>query len=154
MRLTQSSLTASGRLSFGLAIVCLVCAVGCGDGKMKRYPITGTVNVDGKPAAGVQLLFAPVDGTPEFQRVRPMGLTGEDGKFTLNTFGDGDGVPAGQYKVLITWPSKSKGVSRDGVPEMGADQFKGRYNNLEKSEFTITVDSSTSELPPFELKSR
>jgi hypothetical protein len=154
MRLTHNSLAASTRWSIALVSVSLACALGCGDGKVKRNPVNGSVNVDGKPAGGVMLLFVPVDGTPEFQRLRPMGITGPDGKFSLNTFGNGDGVPAGQFKVLITWPGKSNGPSRDGPGQMGPDQFKGRYNNLEKTEFNVDVKPGGIDLPPYELKSR
>jgi hypothetical protein len=84
-----------------------------------------------------------------------MGLTQTDGTFFVNTFGGGDGAPAGQYKVLMSWaaPPTRGGGDRDGGPPPGADRFQGRYNNLEKTPFTVDVKSGTNELPPFELKS-
>src|SRR4051794_15697519 len=131
----------------------LITATGCGDGKGVN-PVNGSVTVDGKPAGDVMLKFAPVGGSPEFQKVLPMGITKEDGTFSLNTRGNNDGAPAGQYKVLITWPAQSRGPSRDGTIQMGPDRFQGRYNNLEKSPFTVEIKSGTNNIPPFELKSK
>jgi hypothetical protein len=136
-------------------LIGILLLAGCGgDGHIGRYPVTGSVTVDSRPAAAAVLLFCPVGGSPEFQKVRPMGITKDDGTFVLTTFGGSDGAPAGQYKVLITWPAQSKGPSRDGRVEAGPDRLQGRYNNLEKSPFTVEVKSGATNLPPFELKSK
>lgn len=136
-----------------LWLVVLLSAAGCGDGKVGRNVVHGKVNVDGKPAAAMLVIFCPVGGSPEFQKVRPMGVSKEDGTFELNTFGGSDGAPAGQYKVLMTWPAQTKGPSRDGTVQMGADRLQGRYNDLEKSPFTVEVKSGTNDVPPFDVKS-
>jgi hypothetical protein len=143
-----SARVAALSLSFGF-----VALTGCGSGNGTN-PVTGSVTIDGKPAGAVSLLFCPVGGSPDFQKVRPMGITKEDGTFALNTRGNNDGAPAGQYKVLITWPAQTKGPSRDGTIQMGPDRFQGRYNNLEKSPFTVEIKSGTNNIPPFELKSK
>jgi hypothetical protein len=138
-----------------LGMVGCLAIAGCGDGKIARNKIHGLVKVDGQPAAGVLVIFCPQgDGPPEFQKARPMGLTQNDGTFFVNTFGGGDGAPAGQYKVLMSWAAPAKGgQTRDGAPTGGGDRLQGRYNNLEKTPFTVDVKSGTNELPPFELKS-
>lgn len=127
---------------------------GCGDGKIGRYAVNGSVNVDGKPAAGVMVIFCPVSGSEELKKMRPFGITEADGKFQLTSVQKADGAPAGQYKVLMQWPAQSREPSRDGGVQMGPDRLQGRYMNLEKSQFTVEVKSGTNDLPPFELKSR
>jgi hypothetical protein len=154
MRRRIVAICASQRAILCLTIASLMAFSGCSDGKIGRNKVNGVVNVDGKPAPGMMVIFCPIGGTPEFQKARPMGLTKEDGTFEVNTFGGADGAPAGQYKVLMNWPAKSKGPSRDGMGQMGFDRLQGRYNNLEKSPFTVEVKSGTNDLQPFELKSR
>ncbi len=135
-----------------LLVLALLGLVGCGDGKISRYPINGSVNVDGKPAAGVMVIFCPVGGSPELQKMRPFGITDADGKFQLTLIEKADGAPAGQYKVLMQWTLKSDVPAQGGGVQMGPDRLQGRYMNLEKSQFTVDVKAGTNDLPPFELK--
>jgi hypothetical protein len=156
MRLKNLSFRTFCRQLLPFGLVGSFVIAGCGDGKIARNQVRGVVKVDGQPAAGVMIILCPQgDGPPEFQKARPMGLSQKDGTFFVNTFGGGDGAPAGQYKVLMSWaaPPAKGGADRDGGPAPGADRFQGRYNNLEKTPFTVDVKSGTNELPPFELKS-
>jgi hypothetical protein len=140
-----------GPLFFLVSLACLTVS-GCGDdGKVERFPVRGSVNVDGRPAEGVLMFFCPVNPTPEIERLRPVGFTSPDGKFELTTFDRADGAPAGEYKVLFQWPGKSTDT-RDGGGA-GPDRFRGRYNNLDTAQITAKVDGPT-DLPPFELKSK
>ena len=139
------------KIYLGLAGVLAV--TGCGDGKIGRAPVHGSVTVDGKPAAGVVLFFCPVGGSPEVQKVRPMGITGEDGKFELTTVDKADGAPPSQYKVIMMWPAAGA-AGQDGSIQMGPDRLQNRYMNLEKSQFSVEVKSGNNDVPPFELKSK
>lgn len=142
----------SGRLYCVLAAASFLLLGGCGDGKVKRYPVHGSVNIDGRPAEGVMVIFCPINGSEEVQKLRPAGLTGPDGKFELISITRADGAPVGDYKVLMQWPEK-KGVGREGRPELGEDRLQGRYMNLDKTEFKVSVKDGPTDLPPFELKS-
>jgi hypothetical protein len=125
-----------------LVLIGLTLLSGCGgDGKIARYPVAGTVLVDGKPAEGVVIVFCPVSGTDEFMKERPFGTTDAEGKFTLMTFDPDDGAPAGDYKVLAQ------------LPKGDADLLKGRYFKLNDAKLTATVETGTNELPPFTLTS-
>jgi hypothetical protein len=145
----------------GLSCVCLaglLAIAGCSEAKIKRYPVNCSVTVDGKPAAGVMVVFCPVDGAPQLMRERPIGITDSEGKFQLTTLGSNDGVPAGQYKVLVRWPSGTPKQSDpySDVPPMGKgpDQLKGKYFNLDRTPLTATIESDTKELPTFALQSK
>ncbi|MFO0790243.1 MAG: hypothetical protein U0805_12390 [Pirellulales bacterium] len=137
----------------GTLLLLAAAIAGC-SGKPDRGKIAGIVKVDGQPASGVQLIFYPVGGTPEFQRVRPMGLSQSDGTFIVNTTGGGDGAPPGQYKVLLSWAAPARGPARDGAPTPGGDRLQGRYNNPETTPFNVEIKSGSNDLPPFELKSK
>ena len=142
-------------MKFALFLLCLVACAGCGDGKLARYPVHGIVNIDGKPAEGVMVIFCPVGGSDEVQKVRPTGVTGKDGKFELTTLTNNDGAPAGDYKIIAQWLGKM-GTDKFGRPavEGETDKLKGKYMNLEKSELKATVKNAATELAAFELKSK
>jgi len=140
-----------------LSVLLAACAVsGCGDDRLGTYAVTGTVLVDKKPADGAMVIFCPVSGSDELMKQRPFGFAGPDGKFELTTFDKGDGLPAGQYKILIQWPAAVGGDQRDasGGRPMGPDRLRGRYMNLERTPFSATIESGSNELPPFELLSK
>lgn len=93
----------TGRFTFLLSSVLMLAAVGCGDGRPRCYPVSGTVQVDGA------LLTGDFDGTirlvpvTETGRGRPAtGFIGADGTFSLTTYEDGDGCPKGTYKVELS----------------------------------------------------
>jgi hypothetical protein len=146
------------RLLFWSAIPLLV--VGCGSGKIGTYPVTGTVNLDGKPAEGAIVIFCPTEGSEQFKRERPFGKTGPDGKFELTTFVANDGAPAGDYKVMIRWPTAEKALSASEDPNRptsgsgGGDRLDGKYFNPQQSGLTAKVARGQTELPPFELKTK
>jgi hypothetical protein len=143
------------RASVFLVAVGLCKSVGCRDGKIARYPVHGSVMVNNKPADGAMVIFCPLSGSEEVKKQRPFGITGPDGKFELTTLNKADGSPAGDYKILIQWPSNLNGDSRDtGARSLGPDRLKGRYMNLEKSQLTATIKEAPTDLPPFELKSQ
>lgn len=141
----------SHRVPWSAAIVVLA-ALGCGDGRVDVYPVTGKVTVQGKPAAGASVVFFAKDaklrgpGTPT-----PQGKTDEAGVFNLDSFETGDGAPAGEYQVAISWMET---VAPSEDPEMPneRDQLQGRYANPEQSGLTASVTEGDNEIPPFELK--
>lgn len=103
---------------FGIGVV-LVCALlvlgvsGCGGGRSSDQPalvpVSGTVTLDGSPAAGVGVMFFPTGQT----RGNPCyGNTDESGRYELLAGGpDQKGAPVGEYKVTC-----SKYVMPDGTP--------------------------------------
>jgi len=126
---------------------------GCGDGKLPLYTVTGTILVDGQPADGAMIILCPLEtASPELQRERPFGTTGPDGKFELTTFLQNDGVPVGEYKVLVQWVPP--GAPYDERAGGGTDRLRGRYMNLQNTPLTASITKETQELPPFELKTR
>jgi hypothetical protein len=89
-----------------------IVASGCG-GNAKTSPVTGRVTYKDKPVAKASVSFTPVEGaTPAAS-----GVTDEDGRFTLSTFGIDDGALPGNYQVAII----ARGPDRPPRPgEMGS----------------------------------
>jgi hypothetical protein len=137
---------ASSLLSAGLA--------GCGDGKIARYPVKGTIRVDGQPAAGALVIFCPSDGPPEMMNERPYGRTDAQGVYELRTFEPGDGAPAGAYKVMVRWLGGGEQDRGNDRSAGGGDRLRGRYTNPDQSGLTYTVIEGENEVPPFELKTK
>jgi hypothetical protein len=105
------------------------------------HPVTGKMQVAGKPAAGAFVLLVPKnepEGSPD---PRPRATVQPDGSFTLSTYGENDGAPVGEYTVAVSWED----------PESKSDRFNGRYNAA-NSRMSASVKEGTNDLPPIELK--
>lgn len=150
-------------------LVSLPAVLGCDDGRVARYPVSGTVLVDGQPAAGAIVIFCPVETSPEAERLRPAGRTDATGKFKLTTIDPNDGAPAGKYKVMVQWPEGAEAAAGAGGPSglpaaavdrggrggpRPADRLQGKYYSLERTPLTATVEEQSNELPPFELTAK
>ena len=159
MRLRITSSGAGRRTKLGLAFVGMVTLAGCGDGKVARYPVHGSVNIDGRPAEGAFVIFCPVDDAgPQSKSLRPSGTTDATGAFQLITITPNDGAPAGNYKVIVKWPTPPPPAGPDDRngrgPKPGPDRLKGKYYDIDRSPLTATIEKKSNDLPPFELKTK
>jgi hypothetical protein len=110
--------------------------------------VQGKVLVGDTPAGGAFVLFVPVNEPAQNPEPRPRATAEDDGSFTLSTYSDKDGAPAGDYIVLVTWPGK---VLPDGREEP-EDKLFGRYNNAARPALKATVVAGKNDLPTFQLK--
>ena len=80
-------------LIVGIAVA--VCSTGCGP-RVVRHPVAGVVTLDGRPIKGASLTFMPrAKGRPG------IGETGPDGRFRMKDAGMHDGLPPGDYDILV-----------------------------------------------------
>lgn len=121
-----------------LLIVCLQisCSGKRGDRK-ETFPVTGQITVDGAvPTDPVQITChnqAEVDkANPTFP---PPSVTGPEGKFTIDTYEKGDGLPVGKY-ALTFYIGKYNVINNNYG---GPDALKDRYKDPKKSEVTFDV---------------
>jgi len=126
----------------------------CGSARdRKLYPVDGKVLYNGKPAAGVQVIFHPQnDSSP--QAAVPSGVTDEEGSFTLTSYNTAKGAPAGSYYVLLFWPKRlSSGVINahlaKSIPE---DFFKGRFTDQKRPGFFTEVKVEPNHLASFNIR--
>jgi hypothetical protein len=114
----------------------------------KLYPVNGRVLVAGQPAAGVTVLFNPVDESAKLY-VKPKGKTDDDGYFTLTTYKREDGAPAGAYAVTLFWlPRGYRG------PIESANKLSAQYFDPQTSGITAQITAGPNQLEPFELQAK
>src|SRR5262245_40961196 len=134
---------AAGLLALLLALSC--CA--CGDGRPPVYPAAGQLFVGQRPAHRATVTLHPVNDTPE--RHRPTGQVDEKGGFRLTTFTEGDGAPAGEYRVTVSWYlSTRRSPAEDPVP---VNYLPEKYGKPESSGLRVTVNPGDNALGPFRL---
>jgi hypothetical protein len=117
-------------------------AASCGDGGPTLYPVSGKVYFNDQPAEGAIVVLHPADPKAPM----PSGTAGADGSFTLRTHPHGEGAPAGDYKVVVTWfPPNSREV------ENPKNKLPPRYADPAQSSLKATVKAEPTELEPFKL---
>lgn len=119
----------------------LTLAVGCGgSGRRPTAPVHGRLTYGGKPMSGALISFYSVDPN---DRAEPSHATADgDGRFTMETYRQNDGVPAGEYVVTVFWPGdKPKKAPPDpDDPNAGApDRLKLAYASTRSSKLRATV---------------
>ncbi|MBN1909390.1 MAG: hypothetical protein JW818_06605 [Pirellulales bacterium] len=139
------------RFNWAPLLLPLLLLAGCSESGdfLKTYPAKGTAHFEGKPMEHAVVTFYPIDGEAKARHLQPHGTVDAEGRYSLWTYHFGDGAPAGQYRVTLTWPNQPE--SRMGMPGYVADTLNGRYLNAEKSKIERTVDESGAELPAIEL---
>jgi len=87
------------RVAAGI-VLAVAGVAGCGGGGPAVERVAGLVTLDGKPVEGATVSFVPGSGG-----LFASGLTGADGRFTLNTAAPGakpgSGAVVGDYRVTI-----------------------------------------------------
>ena len=137
----------------GVLLVLVVPLTGCGagDGKIDVYPVKGTVTQGGKPVEGADVIFLASDPALKVVGVpTPKAITDANGEFSLSSYGNGDGAPAGEYAVAVSWMQV---ITPSDNPEQRVerDRLKGRYADPSKSGLTATIQEEDNQPPPFEL---
>jgi hypothetical protein len=119
------------------ATVVSLTAIGCGDDRPDRVPVSGQVLIDGKP-----LSYGYVNVLPEKDRASG-GQLDENGRFSLSCFEFDDGVvvgthgieiiarePIGEDKLKWHAPKKYADVDTSGLSETFAEPNDSLIINL------------------------
>ena len=138
-------------ISAGFAIG-LAGLAGCSDGKLKIYPVTGTVLYNKQPLKGVDVAFHPVDPKND-TGYPPHAKTDDKGQFVLTTYESEDGAPAGEFQVAIAFAVEVAGGDE------GSDQTKkilyqvpAKYHRKETSGISVRIKPDSNTLEPFSLE--
>ncbi len=92
--------------------------------------VKGVVNIDGSPAAGVNLFLYREGENSSSRECR----TDEKGKYCWTSYLACDGLEPGTYALGFTHVPKPK---KNGT---GVDSFKGKYQDPKKSKFELRVE--------------
>jgi hypothetical protein len=82
------------RLFLIAAVLCA--AIGCGDGRPARVPVSGRVLIDGKPLDRGYIRFVPKQARPSG------GNIGRDGRFVLTCYDGQDGAVLGRHAIEVS----------------------------------------------------
>lgn len=120
---------------------------GCGQEswQAKTYPVTGSVMINGAPAAGVFIRLLATGALPVDKRESvPWGEVGVDGTFTIRTYVKGDGAPVGEYAIALQWPHDPSAVDT-------VDRLKGAFSSKENAPVRVVIEKKRNELAPIVL---
>lgn len=115
------------RMCICLAI--LVGMIGCGGGAgskklTKTAPAVGVVTLSGAPLAFASVTFVPKS---QANGIESVGVTDEQGHFTMKQLRGEEGVPPGDYTVVI-----NRFVKSDGTPvNLQAGEFPANVGAVE-----------------------
>lgn len=126
--------------------------IGCGGGGgialPKTVPAGGTITLDGKPLESASVTFSPKGTTKGIECV---GVTDAAGKYKLKQIRGGDGVPPGEYAVIVNRYVKPDGtpVPLDGTvapADLGAvESLPPQYSNPTEPSLAATVPEKGGE---------
>jgi hypothetical protein len=102
MKECSDSIRLKDRWLVALAISSVYLA-GCGnagrEGQLPTFAVRGVVKIDGQPSKRAMLQLAPTEASKG--QPGASGMVADDGKFTLQTYAPGDGIPKGHYSVAL-----------------------------------------------------
>ena len=126
---------------------------GCGgsDG-VPVHQTQGRVLLDGEPAEGAFVKFLAVNPSAEAAKLRPLGRVDAEGRYTLATYGYGDGAPEGEYGVIVSWPTPDELTEPGTFPENWEDLWY-EYADRDNPKFHVVIKPEENTIPTFELHS-
>lgn len=122
--------------SRGTVLLIAIVLSGCGasppgGAHVKTTPVTGIVQVDGAPTAGVTVECHPEAGSSHVEH--PLTTrTDAKGKFCFTTYDFCDGLPNGTYHLVFMWKTVTSGQK---------DQLNGSYADPKSSKHNVTIDN-------------
>lgn len=138
----RQSIDAPAHVALALFMACLLGGqAGCsGDSGPQRTRVSGKVTHNGQPLSGGFIQFLPANPSAgsSSSGLRPATAPiGGDGSYTLGTFGAGDGVLPGEYKVAVNTRTSDISPEEPDAPQAWAAPEK--YGDPNQSGLTATV---------------
>jgi hypothetical protein len=112
------------------------------------FPVSGNVRVDGTVPAGAQVILHP-QGHRLPEGMAAMGIVREDGSVAISIYGDGTGVPPGQYVATLHWFSRG---GQDSTP--GNNLLPPRYSSAGTSPIEVVVEETSNQIPTIVVNSK
>ena len=134
---------------WGVGILAGVLLSGCSERPVWEvaYPAKGVLTLRGKPVANADIVLFPEDSSwPE--TVRPRARTTADGTFEVWTYEQGDGAPAGSYRVTLV--RHEVGFSGEAVVAKPND-LPRQYERPDSNDLRITISAGENQIPGISL---
>jgi hypothetical protein len=127
-------------------------AAGCGSGG--DFPVArtvGTVFCEGRPVPHVRVFFEPlVTGESALVGKQGIGIADEHGKFTVSTYGNGDGAVVGKHRVRVMGPDHDSfpSFSCSCVLNSELDVMQVEVKDDGTNEFEVVLHKKTGQERP------
>jgi tetratricopeptide (TPR) repeat protein len=113
------------------------------------YPAQGKASFEGTPIANANIVLEPA-WAPQEVFPRPHAVVKEDGSFVVGTYGKDDGVPAGEYKVLVTWLVKAPEPEYEGGA-LPRNCLPDKYARFDTSGLRVRIEPGENHIPALTL---
>jgi hypothetical protein len=113
------------------------------------HPVRGQIFVAGRPADGAVVVFHPADRANPSAHPAPAAQVQEDGSFSLSTFEPGDGAPAGDYVVAVSWHAPDPALSSEKKPRPAP--LAEKYGDRRFTPLRATVVAGPNDIPAFKI---
>lgn len=114
-------------------------------------PTKGQVFYQGQPAVGAMVILHPVHEQGDWKKGYPAGYVAADGSVKIQTGGEWDGAPAGEYALVVVWMPDQSGDQQTSEEET-TDKLAGRYADPASSPWKVKVEGAGCELPNIDLQ--
>lgn len=115
-------------------------------------PVSGTLKVDGDPAAAVAIVFIPTDET---KGTGGFAVTDEQGRYTLQHRSGNPGIEPGTYRVILSkmaMPDGSPVPPNESAADVGAEEsIPPSYSSPERTILNATVPAEGSKELDFKV---
>ncbi len=144
------------------AACCLIASCGPSQSgpKIEKVPVfkvNGVITVDGNPESGVILAAMPL-GSNEGKHQARQATSDAEGHFKFSTYESGDGLPEGEYALLVTWPPSRMTMGKKNIPaeeKQAKDRLHGKYITQETSPLKIKIEKGkTLTLDPLDVTTK
>jgi uncharacterized Zn-binding protein involved in type VI secretion len=130
-----------------LLVLSVATLAGCGEKNWAT--VSGTVTVNGTPIGPGTIMFEP-SGSADARARSGIGNFKEDGKYSIRSAGGRDGIPAGEYRVLIDGkPAESSGDEQVDTTKL--TRIPAKYLNPSTSDLNATLEAGDNTVN-FDLK--
>lgn len=112
----------------------------------RLFPVVGSLRIDGAIPTGATIRFHSPQAVTWGRT--PMAIVEPDGTFRGSFAAPGDGVPAGEYGLIVYWMALPEG---GGLP---LDRLQGRFSDTQKPAAKVTIEQGENRLPPIVLSTK
>ena len=131
------------RFSLTTIVLLSLFLTGCGDGKPRPVPVSGTIQFQGQPLAQGDVIFVPA--TREAGRMA-RGTISAEGSYELSTPNLGHGALPGDYKVTVFAYDGMREIPGMVAPAVGRSLIPTRYNDASTTDLETTVGEKGGEV--------
>jgi tetratricopeptide (TPR) repeat protein len=114
------------------------------------FPAQGQALFEGKPIPRATIWLEPVSPSGA-SFPRPHATSQDDGTFVLETYGEADGAPPGEYSVSVTLLAKPTDAAEAEGGTMPRNLLPRRYARFETSGLKMQIEPGENALPALRL---